>query len=153
MVLFDILPQAIAWAEAQCLLAIRVGRPLDAHQCCLASAVGVAYPERVRVLEVGAIPLPTEPGLRQAAGQLGLLGHGAVGITLGYAILVLQGRLTLSVLAHELRHVAQFEQSGSITAFLEEYLRQVFEYGYRDAPLEVEARGYEGAANADSTVN
>ena len=82
-----------------------------------------------------------------------LLGNGVVGITLGYAILVLQGRLTRPVLAHELRHVAQFEQSGSITAFLEEYLRQVFEYGYRDAPLEVEARGYEGAAYADSTVN
>ncbi len=145
MVLFDILPQAIAWAEAQSLLAIRAGRPLDAHQCCLASAVGVAYPERVRVLAVGTIPLPTEPVLRQAAGELGVLGQGVVGLTLGYAILVLQGRLTRPVLAHELRHVAQFEESGSLAVFLGEYLRQVLAYGYRDAPMEVEARGYEVA--------
>ena len=73
MVLLDILPRAIAWADAQSQLALRAGRPLDARQCRVAVAVGVCHPEHVRILEAGAIPLPADPSLRQAAGQLGLL--------------------------------------------------------------------------------
>lgn len=45
--------------------------------------------------------------------------------------------------SHELRHVHQYEQHGSIAAFLRVYLRQIVEVGYANAPLEADARAHE----------
>jgi len=39
--------------------------------------------------------------------------------------------------------VYQYEQHGSIAAFLPVYLSQVLEVGYQDAPLERDARAHE----------
>jgi hypothetical protein len=43
-------------------------------------------------------------------------------------------------LRHEFRHVYQVERAGSMEAFLKTYLEQIVEFGYDDAPWEVEAR-------------
>jgi hypothetical protein len=138
-----LLPRAIAWAEAQAAEALSKGVPLTDCGMRLARAVGVQRPELVRAVEVPSLPLPPDPELRLAALEAGLLGPGMVGLTLGYAIYIVQGNASSRLIAHECRHVYQYETAGSIAAFLPIYLRQIVEYGYELAPLEVDARTHE----------
>lgn len=119
------------------------GRPLDNSKLLLARRVGVAQPQRVRIVLVDALPMPEDLELRAAAVQTGLLGPGMVGLTLGYSVFICQGHETKRVLSHELRHVYQYEQTGSIATFLPGYLQQVVELGYAGAPLEQDAREHE----------
>jgi hypothetical protein len=139
-----LLPRAIAWAEARAAKAAAVGARLTAAEEEIARAVGVARPELVRVEIVGErLPMPDDPALREAARQAGLLAPGMVGLTLGYSIFICAGHKTRRLLSHELRHVHQYEQHGSIAGFLPIYLEQVIEVGYSDAPLERDAREHE----------
>lgn len=139
-----LLPRAIAWAQARAAKAAAVGAPLDASELEIARKVGVARPELVRVETVGdRLPMPEEPALRAAALQAGLLAPGMVGLTLGYSIFICAGHKTRRLLSHELRHVYQYEQHGSIPGFLPLYLKQVIEVGYRDAAFERDAREHE----------
>jgi hypothetical protein len=139
-----LLPRAIAWAEERAAKAAEAGAPLNASELEIARAVGVAMPERVRVEIVGdSLPLPDDPVLRAAAVQAGLMGPGTIGLTLGYAIFICRGHKTRRLLSHELRHVHQYEQHGSIAGFLPAYLEQVIEVGYHNAPFERDARAHE----------
>ena len=61
-----------------------------------------------------------------------------VGLTLGYGVYVCHGHGTVRLLSHEFRHVYQYEQAGSIAAFLPVYLQQIVTFGYNNAPM---ARG------------
>jgi hypothetical protein len=61
-------------------------------------------------------------------------------MTLGYGIFVEAEHASIRLLSHECRHVYQYEQAGSIDAFLTEYLTQIATVGYADAPLEADAR-------------
>ena len=84
--------------------------------------VGVQYPELIRILLVEALPLPDDPILREAAVGTGLIGPHMVGSTFGHSILIVQGTLDLRLFSHECRHVHQYEEHGSISAFLPDYL-------------------------------
>lgn len=139
----DHLPAAIAWAEQHEMEIIASGRPLSEHELALARGVGVSHPEKVRVKFVEQLPLPDEPRLRQAALDAGLLGPTMVGLTLGYGIYLCNGHSSARLLSHECRHVHQYEQAGSITAYIPKYLREVAEFGYANAPYERDARAYE----------
>jgi hypothetical protein len=67
-----------------------------------------------------------------------------IGITFSHGIYVRRsGSGNPRVLSHEFRHVYQYEQAGSIAAFLPEYLRQIVTVGYASAPLERDAREHE----------
>lgn len=138
-----LVPPAVAWAEARSARAAAVGTPLTSSEQDLARSVGVARPEFVRVEMVDTLPMPDEPMLRAAAQQAGLLGPNMTGLTLGHAIFICHGHRTRRLLSHELRHVFQYEQAGSIAAFLPVYLKQVLEVGYHSAPLEMDARAHE----------
>lgn len=138
-----LVPPAVAWAEARSARAATVGAPLTPSEQDLARSVGVAQPEVVRVEMVASLPMPEEPMLRAAAQQAGLLGPNMAGLTLGHAIFICHGHKTKRLLSHELRHVFQYEQAGSIAAFLPIYLKQVLEGGYYNAPYEVDAREHE----------
>ncbi|MCP1175873.1 hypothetical protein [Ralstonia chuxiongensis] len=142
-VLPTVLPAAIAWAEAQSQVVLSVGVGLSEPGITDARAVGVANPERVRVAIVPSLPLPDDPTLRAIALNTGLLGPGMVGLTLGHAIFIVQGHNTRRLMTHELRHVHQYEEAGSIANFLPSYLEQVARFGYHDAPFEVDARRHE----------
>jgi len=126
-ILPDLLPRAIAWAETQSQHVAKLGQTLDTTGLAIARSVGVKRPDRVRVNLVDQLPLPVDPLLLQAALETGLLGPSMVGL----------------LLSHECRHVYQYELLGSITEFLAVYLEQIVTTGYRDAPLEVDARSYE----------
>lgn len=135
---------ATEWAIAQNASARSVGRSLDPAEASEAVSVGVAFPEKVRLCVVSAIPKPDHPILMDAMKMTDFLGEGTLGLTLGNAIFVLEGHECEGwLLRHELRHVAQYENAGSIGSFLKEYLEQVLSVGYRDAPLEADARRYE----------
>ena len=143
----ELLPAAIAWAEARAKKAAEVGSALTAPEREIARQVGVSQPARVRVEIVDELPLPEDPALRAAGLAAGLLGPGMVGLTLGHSIFIRRGnrdrRQHRRLLSHELRHVHQYEQHGSIAAFLRVYLTQIVEVGYADAPLEADARAHE----------
>ena len=142
-----LLPAAIAWAEARAKRAAEVGSALTAAEQEIAQRVGVRQPARVRVETVDDLPLPEDPALRAAALAAGLSGPGMVGLTLGHSIFIRRGnrdrRQHVRLLSHELRHVHQYEQHGSIGAFLRVYLSQIVEVGYANAPLEADARAHE----------
>lgn len=136
-----LLPKAMAWALTQSQIIIATGNSLTADQLALARCVGVMQPERIRIKVVPALPLPDEPDLRAAALQTGLLGPHTAAITLEYGIYICKGQEnSRELVAHECRHVHQYEQFGSINNFLTAYLPQILTYGYWNAPLEVDAR-------------
>lgn len=140
-----LLPKAIAWAEEQARQVASSGRSLTERERELARGVGVAQPERIRVVLVDILPLPEDPALRAAALQAGLLGPGMVGLTLGHSVFICRGHETLRLLSHEFRHVYQYEQAGSIAAFLPGYLQQVVQLGYANTAFEKDARAHERA--------
>ncbi len=141
-----LMPRAIAWAQARSAELAAIGRPLSAHETAIAHAVGVQQAGKVRVATLAAQPLPADPQLRTVAIQAGLLGPEMIGLTLGHSIYIRAGHESARLLAHELRHVQQYEAAGSIQAFLPLYLGQIIQHGYHDAPLEQDARAHEGAA-------
>jgi len=139
----QLIPRAIAWADARANEAAATGSALTQSEEAIARAVGVSKPELIRVADVERLPFPEEPDLRAAALQIGLLGPGMVGLTFGHTVFVCRGHRTRRLLSHEFRHVYQYEQHGSIAAFLPIYLRQIVDVGYERASLEIDARAHE----------
>lgn len=142
-VLPQLLPRAVAWAEAHSARICASGVTLSPLGVRLAHAVGVVRSDLIRVNVVRQLPLPEDPQLRFAALQTGLLGPNMVGMTLGYGIYIVDGNQTNRLISHECRHVAQYESAGSIASFLPVYLQQIAIFGYQQAPLEVDARAHE----------
>lgn len=134
-----LLTAAAAWIDSLERLALAHGRPLAPHELALAHHAGVREPQRIRVLELDHFPQPADPALCAAARARGLLSERTCGLTAGHGILLRRGVADARVLSHECRHVQQYEVAGSTLAFLTEYLGQIVEYGYRDAPLERDA--------------
>jgi hypothetical protein len=138
-----LLPKAIAWAEARSAEIATSGAPLTNLELRIAHLVGVQQPERVRILEVPAIPQPADPELQQAVAATGLIGPKTIGLTLGYGIYLVAGHASNRLVSHECRHVYQYEVAGSIRNFLPVYLQQIASVGYAAAPLEMDARAHE----------
>lgn len=138
-----LLPKAIAWAEERAAEIATSGALLDQMGLSIAQRVGVARPELIRVLRVSRLPLPADSQLRQATLATGLLGPGTVGLTLGHGIYLCHDHEAVRLLSHECRHVYQYEQAGSIAAYLPVYLQQIVNVGYANAPFEIDARGHE----------
>jgi hypothetical protein len=72
-----------------------------------------------------------------------LLGPSTHGLTLGYGIYLVEGFVEDRI-KRQCRHVYQYGRAGSIAAFLAKYVPDVLEFGYRDAPDEIDARAHEG---------
>ena len=142
-----LLPKAIAWAENEAAAAQTTGVPLNATGLRLAHLVGVQRPELIRVVEAQTLPYPSDPELSFAAQQVGLLGPGIAGLTLGHAVFILTGHRSNRLVSHECRHVYQYETAGSIAAFLPLYLAQIAAHGYENAPFEIDARAHERDAD------
>jgi hypothetical protein len=148
------MPTALAWALSLNANVIAKGKPLSLCQAADATDVGVKKPDAVRILRVPSLPELDSPQLRLVAKQVGLDLPRSLGLALGYAVLIRHSALgDRRVLRHELRHVAQFEMAGSLSRFLEEYLAQMIQHGYRDAPFEVDARRHESRLKASDINN
>ena len=104
-----------------------------------AQRVGVARPERVRILYVREIPIPQHPALRAAAEQTQLISPLTGGLTLRYGILIRADCAhSRAMVVHELGHTAQYERLGGFEPFLRQYLFECITIGYPEAPMEQE---------------
>jgi len=138
---------AADWAERNAAESLAAGRPLSAAEVEIARRVGVREPARIRIRLAPELPAPTEPLLVAAAARIGLMPQSASGMTLGYAVILRVGSESdRRLLAHEFRHVAQYEARGGIRPFLAEHIPHLMQHGYEDSPYEVDARAHERAA-------
>jgi hypothetical protein len=133
-------PAACAWAEEQEHIIIRYGVSLSPAQIADAVTIGVAHPEKVRLLKVTRIPGPDRRDLCTAADATGLISPFSAGLTFRYGIFIRADcwgdrRLVF----HELVHTAQYERLGGLQQFLKRYLYECITIGYPAAPLEQEA--------------
>ena len=134
------LPLAATWARKQEAWILCDGVPLRDAQLADARRIGIAHPERVRVLHVATIPPRMHPVLRFLAAKFGLRFDGTIGMALGYGIFIGEWHLeSRALLAHELVHVRQYERLG-FASFLRQYLRECLCEGYPQGALEAEAR-------------
>jgi hypothetical protein len=134
------LPLAVRWVSQQEQKILRTGVALDESQLTDARLMGVAHPERVRLLRVDQVPLPANRLLRWAAQRTRLLSSDTAGMALRYGIFIRSDCWqTRRLIAHECVHTAQYERLGGIGQFLGRYLRECLEVGYPSGPLEQEA--------------
>ena len=135
-----LLPLACTWAEEQEHVILRDGVPLSPTQTTDAKTIGVAHPERVRLLKVVRVPIPEHPELRAAAEATHLISPRTGGLTLRYGIFIRTDCWDDRPLVfHELVHTLQYERLGGFQQFLQQYLYESITIGYSAAPMEQEA--------------
>jgi hypothetical protein len=135
-----LLPLACVWAEEQEQIILRDGVPLTSDQIADAVTIGVSHPEKVRLLKVRPIPVPTHPALRAAAEATNLISPQTAGLTVRYGIFIRADCWTdRKLVFHELVHTLQYERLGGFQPFLQQYLMECITIGYPEAPMEQEA--------------
>ncbi len=135
-----LLPVAVAWVEKQEVILLERGVPLTEAQVADARRVGVKEPDRIRRVEVEALPQPENEDVMFVAKHIGFFSSCSVSLALGYAIChVPSHRADRLQLVHELVHVSQYERMGGIKGFLSVYLRECIDPGYPFGALEQEA--------------
>ena len=133
-------PSLVAWAEQMETKALSEGMPLSDPLKGIASIFGVKQIGTVRMYKDDIIPEPDNPRIVQLAATFGLSFADSAGMTFGHAIFVRHSHAQdFQLLTHELVHVWQYEQAGSIARYLQEYINQLVNYGYQNMPLEHEA--------------
>lgn len=141
MIVRAALPLGTRWIRKQEALILREGRPLSEWELGWAREVGVAEPEKIRVLPVPRVPTPGSSLLRVLAGISRFQLDPPAGMAVNHGIFLDASQSSNpSLLVHELTHVAQFERLGGIEAFLREYLEQCVRDGYWESAMEREAR-------------
>ena len=134
-----LLPLACQWAAAQEQRILAQGEPLSNLELADARRIGVAAPERVRLLYVPEIPIPAHPALRAAAEETQLISPLTGGLTLRYGIFIRSDcRFHREMVVHEFGHTAQYERFGGFEPFLRQYLFECLTVGYPEAPMEQE---------------
>jgi hypothetical protein len=146
-------PHVVDWISCLEKQAQELGRALTLIEFNLAQHVGVAHPEKVRILSAPRIPLPAHPRVKQVAKQAGLLSADTGGLTAVYGVIVRRDCANnLRLLAHEFVHVTQYERLGR-EGFLQEYIQQIAAHGYPNAPFELEAEAKSVKACRDAGVH
>ena len=139
----DTIEEIIAWAEAQSKHILSEGRPLWGFPLALAAEVGVKRYDCIRVLRVGVMPTPSCPDLKSIMVQAGMLRPHLSAMAFGYGVCGPLGFTTGPILAYQFRRVQQYEAAGSIADFMREYITQIEQFGYQDAPHNVDARAHQ----------
>ena len=136
-----LLPLACAWAVGQERAIVQSGVALSESQLADARRVGVAQPERVRLLRVAQIPVPTAPALAAAARATNLINALTHGLTFRYGIFIRADCWNQRPLVvHELVHTLQYERLGGFEGFLRPYLLEcITPPGYPYGSMEQEA--------------
>jgi hypothetical protein len=135
-----LLPRATEWAAEQEQRILREGVPLSDMEASDAREVGVKNPDRVRLLQVDAIPEPTDPMLKAACAAANFVPASPRGLTIGHGVFVRSDYWgNRALLLHELAHTAQYERLGGIEPFLRQYLSECATVGYTNSAMESEA--------------
>lgn len=120
-------------------IALKEGIPLAASQMAMAQEMGILRARDVRILYVEKLPFPSDPVLATAAKKYRYDPSAMVGYAYGHGIWIANGvKNDPTVLTHELIHVRQMEQTG-LREHIRLYLTQLVVFGYREAPIEIEA--------------
>jgi hypothetical protein len=136
----EILPLACEWVESQEALILEKGSSVSSELVKVARRIGVAYPNKVKILVVAVIPRPTHLLLEAACDQTNFLTQNTAGLTLRYGIYIRSDCISnTSLYVHELTHVLQYERLGGIKQFLQRYLLELVTSGYQSVSLEQEA--------------
>jgi hypothetical protein len=134
------LPVATFWVEREERRIIRKGTPLSAEGLMDAARMGVAHPEKIRLMKVERIPWLNGPVVKLISRVVPAISASTVGISVRYGIYIHSRHWgDRHLLAHECVHTGQYERFGSVVGFLRAYFTECLETGYPDAPLEQEA--------------
>ena len=135
-----LLPLAVSWASRQEQEILAGGLPLSEAETHDAKAIGVLLPERIRLLRVSQIPMPSDEILGEAARLAGFCSPSTAGLTLRHAILIRDDFWRdRALIVHEMTHTHQYERLGGFEPFLRRYLGECLTAGYHNSPLEREA--------------
>ncbi|HEU4459776.1 MAG TPA: hypothetical protein VFR90_11690 [Methylibium sp.] len=134
------LPSAVEWVQEREAYAEEHGRALVGPELDWAREAGVNDLASVRIV-VGELPTPSDSTLDRSFRALGLDPQRLAALTLGHTVFINDWvtRQFETVLTHELRHVKQREDAGSVEAYLRAYVSQVSRFGYQGAGLEFDA--------------
>jgi len=136
----DLLPLATAWVEEQENYILENGIRLDETILKDSQLLKIEGMEKVRVLAVDEIPLPSNEILRNAVIRIGFIGSDTIGTAFRYGIYVQKAyQRDAKLIVHELTHTMQYERIGGISAFLKQYVQECIILGYPNGPLEQEA--------------
>ena len=136
-----LIPKASIWANEQEEKILKTGVSLSEVQINDARSINVKYPEKIRLLSVSQIPLPEDHELKFAAQAIQLITSNTIGLTLRYGIFIRNDFWNnRRLLIHEFMHTVQYERLGGVQQFLNQYLSDCIQYGYSNAPLELEAK-------------
>ncbi|MBQ4810139.1 hypothetical protein J8M20_02280 [Pseudoalteromonas luteoviolacea] len=137
-----LLPQYIEWAYTVEEKGLMAGKSLSERELSLAKEIGITNPEKIKIVYVEEVPFPHENFALKTLGEaLGFIGEGIINNAqvFGYTIYVRNGfDLNKPKLAHELVHVLQMERMG-LDNVVTQHFSDLAQYGYNNAPLEVEA--------------
>ncbi|MES2438484.1 MAG: hypothetical protein V4584_05440 [Verrucomicrobiota bacterium] len=135
-----VLPVATQWVEWHERKILRQGAPLSPVGLADAVRMGVAHPEKIRLMTVERIPMLNSLFMRILARFAPAVSANTVGLSLRYGIYVREPwSHERNLIAHECVHTGQYERLGSVGAFLLAYFTECLETGYSDAPMEQEA--------------
>ncbi len=131
---------AVQWVKEQELYILKNGIELTTDLKIDAYQVGVKDIEKVRLLKVDKIPLPSDPKLNNVLDDIRLLNNSTIGTSYRYGILIKKEHwLKRKLVVHELVHTMQYERLGSIENFLKSYINECIDPGYPMGALEQEA--------------
>lgn len=135
-----LLPILIEWAERMEQKALAEGVALNKILRDTAVILRIKDIDAVRILAVQSIPKPENRRIIDLAATLGLSFSNSEGMTFGHAVFVIRSQAQNNpLLTHELVHVRQYEQEGTIARYLPVYVEQLIRFGYQNMPLETEA--------------
>jgi hypothetical protein len=138
--LLNLLPLACSWVEEQEAFILKNGTPLSDAILKDSEELGIKLLNRVRILPVETIPLPSNEILRKAILDLGFIGKNTIGISFRYGIFVqVSHYYDKRLIIHELTHTMQYERVGGIYSFLKQYVVECIKFGYPHGMLEQEA--------------
>lgn len=134
------LPFAMWWVRHNEKIALRMGRKLNDEEMSWAKQIGIAHPEKIRILNVARIPTPVPYLIEKRLQRRGYPAGSAAGMCMRYGIYAKETYAhKKSLIAHELVHTHQFERLGGLWHFLNIYLKETMILGYANSPLEIEA--------------
>ncbi len=131
---------AARWVEWHERKILKNGVPLTPECLADAARMGVAEPEKIRLMRVAAIPVLNGRLVKLLARRIPEISANTVGLTLGYGIYIRSPWWAdRHLIAHECVHTGQYERCGSASAFLTAYFTQCIKDGYPAAVMEQEA--------------
>jgi hypothetical protein len=149
-----LLNSLIGWFSYEKAKALKLGRKLSPSEVLIAQHIGCSDIAKIRICFIEEMPRIKNPTLLGFLKNLHFELGDATGLCLGHGIYTLKSaKNDRSILAHELTHTKQFEELRGTKRFLKEHISQFMRYGYRQMPLEKEARKNEKFGKSLSSLH